>query len=464
METSQQTQSRIGRDFNFWQLIRFILPTLATSLFLSVFKTIDDGLFVSNYVGKNALSAINIVFPFGMLTGGFAIMFAAGGSAVCARKMGEGKPELAKRDFTGVTLIALATGVLIAILGITFQEPILRMLGATDLLMEDCKTYSSILWLAQPISMLCPLFDFFYSTAGKPHYAMVSSLLNGAMNIIFDIIFIVELEWGIKGAALSTVLGDLAVCLWGLNFYTRRKHEICFAKPERHMLRLLGSVCGTGISQLVNHVAMSISSFVANMVMLRLVGEDGIAAYSILGYLHYMLVSAFIGFADGIAPVFSFNFGARNKERIRRYFWYAVKFIAVLSVVIVAGCFLFSKPLISIYVSEGREPELFAMVLQGMHIFPVTFLFSGFCIFATGMFAALSDGKNSSIISFLRNCVFSILPIIVLPMLWGMSGVWLAVPVGECLSFFVTLIVLYANRNNYGYGKKNIALLIDSQD
>ncbi len=464
METTKQPLNRIGQNFTFWQLIRFILPTLATSLFLSIFKTIDDGLFVSNYVGKNALSAINIIFPFSMLTGGFSIMFAAGGSAVCARKMGEGKPEEAKRDFTGIVLASLFTGILIAVLGMTFQEQILRLLGATDLLMEDCKAYSTVLWLAQPVSMLCPLFDFFYSTAGRPHFAVVSSMLVGAMNIIFNIIFIVQLEWGIRGAALSTILGDIAVCIWGLNFYTRKKNEICFARPQKHIFRLMASVCGTGVSQLINHIAMSISAFAANMVMLSLVGEDGVAAYSILGYLHYMLVSAFIGFADGIAPVFSYSFGARSKERVRRYFWYAVKFIAVLSVVVVVGCFIFAEPLIGIYVSKAKEPGLFDMVLQGMHIFPITFLFSGFCIFVTGMFSALSDGKNASIISFLRNCVFSMLPIIILPALWGINGVWFAVPVGECLSFFVTLLVLYLNRNNYGYGKSRVAILIDSND
>lgn len=461
METTQNTQNKIGQNFSFWQLIRFILPTMATSMFLAIFRTVDDGLFVSNYVGKNALSAVNIVFPFGMLTGGFAIMFAAGGSAVCARKMGEGKPELAKRNFSGVVLIAILTGALIASVGLLFQERILRLLGATDLLMEDCKIYSRIMLLEMPLSMLCPLFDFFYSTAGKPHYAMVSSLLNGTMNVLFDLLLIVKLKWGIAGAALSTTLGDLAVCLWGLTFYINRKHEICFAKPERHLLRLLGSICGTGVSEFVNHVAMSATSFVANMVMLRLVGEDGIAAYSILGYLQYMLISVFIGIADGSAPVFSFNFGARNKERIKRYFWYAIKFIAVLSLIILAGCILFARPLIGIYVSPTKEPELFSMVMEGMRIFPATFLFSGFCIFSAGMFAALSDGKNATIISFLRNCVFSILTILILPAIWGMDGVWAAAPAGECLSFFVTMLVLYLNRNNYGYGRKNIALRID---
>ena len=125
MESNQTTVNRIGQDFTFTGMIRFVLPTMITQFFLAVFKTVDDGLFVTNYVGTNALSAINIIFPLGMLMGGLAMMFASGGSTVCARKMGEGRQEEAQRSFTSIILMAMLSGALIGGLSLCFQKPLL---------------------------------------------------------------------------------------------------------------------------------------------------------------------------------------------------------------------------------------------------------------------------------------------------------------------------------------------------
>ncbi|MGI6665627.1 MAG: MATE family efflux transporter [Christensenellaceae bacterium] len=281
----EQTTNKIAKEFNFWSLARFAFPTLVMSLFMSIFKTIDDGLFVSNYVGKDALSAINIVWPLTMIVFGVGMMLATGCSAVAAIKIGNGRPEEAKSDFTAMTLFGIVFGCIIAAIGLLFRDPLLHLFGATEMLMEDCKTYATIIFLAMPISMITPIFGFFYVTAGKPTMGLVSAILNGTMNIVFDYIFIVQLQMGVVGAALATVLGDLSICILGLVFYWNKKHEIHFAKPTKKWIPLLGRVSGAGVAQFANHVAMGVSAFISNLVMLRIVGEDGIAAYAILGYL-----------------------------------------------------------------------------------------------------------------------------------------------------------------------------------
>ena len=464
MEEVGRSQNRIGRNFTFWQMIRFVLPTMATQLFMAIFATVDDGLFVTNYVGPDALSAIQVIFPLNMLTNGLAMVFASGGSAVCARKMGEGKQEEARRSFNSIFLMTLIGGAFISLMCLSFQKPVLRLLGATELLMTDCIAYSTLMWIFRPLSMACPLFDFFYATAGKPTVSMIASITNGIINIVGDIVFIVWLDMGIAGAAWATIVGDMAYWAVGLIFYSNKKHELHFTKPWPHFGKLLKEIFSIGIAQFLNNISLSVSSFIANSVVLGLAGETGLAAYSIVGYMRYMMNSTMGGFSNGVASIFSFNYGARNKERIKRYFWYAVKFLAVISVIITVLCIVCAPVMIKLYVQPAEEPEVYAMVLHAMHVVPFAFAFIGFAMFSARFFAAMNNGKVASAISFMRNAVFVTASMIIMPLLFGLEGVWLASPMGELLGFILIVTLLYINRNNYGYGKKGIALRIPAPE
>jgi len=207
--------NRIATKFKFWPLIRFVLPTMAMSLFMALFKSVDDGLFVSQFVGKDGLSAVNIAFPIIMGTWGIAIMFATGGSAIAGKKIGEGKPEEARRDFTSVCIIAAIVAAIVALPCVIFMEPIMRLLGADDSIMDYCVVYGNLLIGTMPFSVLSPIFEFFYVTSGAPKMGLVSTVLRGAVNIFLDWLFIVVLKFEVMGVALATAAGDLATCLLG---------------------------------------------------------------------------------------------------------------------------------------------------------------------------------------------------------------------------------------------------------
>ena len=294
--------------------------------------------------------------------------------------------------------------------------------------------------------------------------SIVSAVINGIVNIICDYIFIVRLQLGVQGAALATIIGDTCFSAIGWVFYADKKHEIHFAKLWPHYGKLFREVFSVGMAQFFNHVAMSATSLIQNIVMLRLAGEDGLAAFSIVGYLQYLLGSSMGGFADGVSAIFSYNYGARDKARIKRYFQYACKFLVGISVAVTALCILLARPLISIYVQETEDPAIFAMVLRGMHISPLCNLFSGFGMFSARFFASMNNGRAAAVISFMRNGIFSIVTLIALPILLGIDGVWLAAPAGELLAFFFILGIYWLNRDNYGYSKSGRALLIDTLD
>lgn len=456
----QKTVNKIGQDFSFASLIRYLLPTMITQFFFSVFKTVDDGLFVTNYVGTNALSAINILFPYMVFTDAVAFLFATGGNAVCSRKMGEGKQEEAKASFTSVSIMIFIAVAVIAGISLIFQDPILRLLGATDVLMEDARIYSTYMWVINPITLLGPLFDFFYSTSGKPTMSIICAVVNGIVNIIFDYLFIVVLKLGVRGAAMASSVGNIVFSVIGFVFYLNRKHEIHFTKPYTHWWKLFKEIFSVGMAQFFNQIAIAISSFISTIVILKIAGEDGLAAYSIVGYLQWLVGSGMGGFADGVSSIFSFNYGAGNKERIHRYFWYSIKFLAIASVAIVAVSMIFAKPLISIYVQEDSDKYIFDMVFRGMMMAPLASLFSGYGMFSARFFTAMNNGRLSAFISFMRNGVLIAVTSIVLPMLLGIDGVWLSGPVSEAIAAVLITYILYINRDNYALGKNQFAHLI----
>ena len=169
------------------------------------------------------------------------------------------------------------------------------------------------------------------------------------------------------------------------------------------------------------------------------------------------------GYADGVSSIFSYNYGAGNKERIHRYFWYSVKFLFTASAALVGICLIFAKPLISIYVQEAKDPEIFNMVYRGMMISPWCILFSGFGMFSARFFTAMNNGKAAAFISFMRNGVLITIVTLVLPVLLGIDGIWASAPVSELLGFFIVFWILWRNKDNYALGKDQTALLIDNK-
>ncbi len=446
---NSKVDNRIATRFRFWSLVKFALPTMAMALLMAIFKSVDDGLFVSRFVGKDALAAVNLCFPLIIGVWGIAVMFATGGSAIAARKIGEGKPEEAKRDFTSVVIVGAVVSALITIPCVIFMEPIMRLLGATDELMEFCKVYGTMSIITTPISILCPVMEYFYVTAGAPRMGLWSTIVNGAVNLTLDYLFIVVFKWGVFGVALATALGELAVCLMGVVFYSNKKHAMHFTKPSTNWGSILWNSCKNGMAGFFNSVSVGLTAFVINGTMMRLMGSDGVAANAVVSAVGYILISMFIGYSNGVAPVFSYNYGNQDFSMMRRLIKYSAIFLALAQSLMVLLCYLFTDPLISVYLQKAKEPALFEVVRSGLHIYCLGFFFTGLNITTSGMFSAVTKGHAASIISVMRNLVLVIVLTLTLSALFGVTGVWLANPVGELLSFGICAVLLYKFRYLY---------------
>lgn len=416
-------------------LLRFAFPTIVMMVFMGLY-TIVDTIFVVRFVSTDALSAINIVCPVINLTVGLGTMIAAGGSAVVSRKMGAGLEQEAKEDFTLLVLAAAGIGAAILICGTLWLNPILLALGASERLLPYCRDYLGLLLLFLPANVIQTVYANLFVTAGKPGLGFGLSVLAGLANILLDYVFIVLGGMEIRGAALGTGLGYLIPAAAGTVFFFRNRGALFFVKP-RWRGALLTESCLNGSSEMVGQLAAALTTFFFNLTMMERLGEDGVAAVTIMIYSQFLLNTLFIGFSMGVAPVIGFHYGSGNREQQRKILSICVRFLAAASLLIFALSISGGSLVVRMFTPDASR--VYEIAAAGFPVFSVSFLFCGFNIFISALFTALSNGKISAVLSFLRTFGLLCGGILLLPRLFGITGVWMAVPMAEGIMFFVSL-------------------------
>lgn len=439
--------NEIAKEFTLPSLVRFTLPTIIMLVFISMY-TIVDGIFISRFVGTTALSAINIVYPLINIIMGIGIMLGTGGSAIIGRLLGEGEEGQARAAFTLITLFAAAVGLVLSVLCFVFMTPLSLFLGADDILLPYCVEYGRIMMAFYTASVLQVLFQTLFVTAGKPALGLGLNLLSGIANIVFDYVFIVLCNMGIAGAAWGTVMGFLIGGIPPLVYFSRPRTVLYFAKPKWDG-SVIRNATLNGSSEMVNSCATAVTTFLFNISMMRLAGEDGIAAITIILYAQFLFSAAYLGFANGVAPVISFNYGNRNTVQLKRLFRMCFGVILLSSIFCLGFSYVMAVPAIAIF--TPKESNTYAIALHGYHIFMWNFLFAGINIFASSFFTALSNGKVSAAISFLRTFVFVVGSILILPHFLDINGIWLSIPVAEFCTVAIALFFFFAYRKVYQY-------------
>ncbi|MDE6760495.1 MAG: MATE family efflux transporter [Lachnospiraceae bacterium] len=447
MNDSQQAENPLSQNFTIKSLLKFAFPTILMMIFMGLY-TVVDSIFVARFVDTNALSALNIVCPVVNLIVGLGTMLATGGSAIVARKMGAGEHTRAAQVFTLIIGVGILSGTLIAIFGMFFVDRIIWGLGASSILFPYCKEYLFILLLFTPASILQVLFQNLVITAGRPGIGMVLGVSAGIANTLLDYIFMVPLQMGIKGAAFGTGIGYMIPAVIGVLFFSSKKSSLHFRKPVIDISVLVKS-CTNGFSEMVSQAATAVTTFLFNQIMMKLLGENGVAAITIIIYTQFLLSTLYIGFSMGVAPVISYNYGKRDRKQLKNVFSICMQFIIFVSVSVFAIAFILGSPLVHIFSERGTP--VYEIARNGFLIFPFSFLFCGLNIFTSATFTALSNGKLSAILSFLRTFGLITVLLLTLPNLLGVTGVWLAVPIAELLTMIVSLILLNQNRKKYHY-------------
>ena len=440
--------NKLDQDFGVLSLLKFTGPSIIMLVFVSMYVMVD-AVFVSNFVGSDALSALNIVYPVTSVVLAVSVMLATGGGAIIAKNMGEGKDREAREKFSLLILTGLVLGVVLTVFGIVFLDPLLHLMGATPKLYRYCYDYIYILLLATTLYIFQLLFQTFLVTAGKPHLGLAVTVVGGLSNVVFDYLFIVRFGWGVQGAALATSIGYALPALFGLVYFSVcRRGTLFFVRPKWRKKFLIRS-CTNGASEMVTNLAVAITTFLFNIMMLRYVGEDGVAAITIVLYAQFLMTSVFMGYSGGLSPIISYNYGCGNHHRQKKIFRISMGFVGTVSVLVFVLSLLFRREIIGIF--TPADSSVFPIAMHGFVIFSISFLFTGLNIYASAMFTAFSNGFVSAVISFLRTFLFLSVCLLGLPRAIGPDGIWWAVPVAEGLSIAVVLWFFGKLKNEYHY-------------
>ena len=428
-------------------ILRFVFPTIVMTVF-NTFYTMVDGLFVSNLIGTAALSAINLTAPaIGLITA-VSGMLATGGSAVVMKKMGEGREEEARQDFTLLILTNAVVGAVMVALGYGLMDVLLGSMGLSPEVFGYCHAYlSDYLLFTIPI-LLMYNFSLYLIAADRSRLSLICTVAGGVSNIVLDYVLIAMAGLGIRGAAVATGLGYSLTAAAGLLVFRKRDSLLHFQKP---VFRggVLFHASANGLSELATSLVSGITTLLFNLAMLKYIGEDGVAAITIIMYVLMFVSALFIGYSYGAAPMISYYHGEGNHEKLKKLVRFSVRFILGASALCAAVSALATPALVGVFTRP--DSPVYALAVTGNRLCSIALLFLGLNVFASSMFTALSNGVVSAVLAFSRSFLFTVACVQLLPLLLGVTGVWLATPAAELLGLLMSAALLARHQKRYGY-------------
>lgn len=423
------------------QLFRkMFLPTLIAMVSMVVLN-ITDGAFVGHGVGSDALAAVNIVAPIFLLTGGLGLMFGIGSSVVVSVHLSKGNQKAANINMTQGIVAAGLLGVVLGALFFCFQRQVCLLFGCSEPLMEKACSYLRWVSLLTPFNMMGMVGMFFVRLDGSPRISMTINCSMAGLNILLDWICIYPLQMGLEGAAIATTtaftLGNIPLFL----YLFRYNHTIQFyrlkmtAMSMRLMMRNLLYQMKIGLSGLIGEFAIAGIMIVGNYVFIHYLGEDGVAAYSVACYclpIVFMLANAIV---QSVQPIVSYAHGVSNHERLRqaRRIALGAAVVSGLGGMLLLGVgadFIASTFL-------DRKCHAFTLCREGLPYFSVATLFAAVNVVAIGYMQSTEQATRASVFTLLRGIVFALPLFILMPMLLGVPGLWLAVPSAEALTLII---------------------------
>ncbi len=439
---------QLSEHFTYKKLLRYVFPAIIMMVFSSTYSVVD-GLFVSNFVGKTAFAGINLIMPLIMGMSTIGAMIGAGGSALVSKTLGQGQRDKANQSFTMLICLTLMIGGTLTVLGLVFVEQIASALGATGDLLENSLLYARIMLLFQVTMMLQMVFQSLFATAEKPHLGLIITVAAGATNIILDALFIIVFRWGLAGAAIATVMSQIVGGIVPLLYFMRKNNSLLqFTKPV-FIKKDIRQVFINGSSEMMTNISVSIVSALYNFQLMKILGENGVAAYGVIMYVYYIFVAIFMGYSIGCAPIIGYHYGAENHSELKNLLKKGFILMGLFGVLLTLLAQVTAFPLSKIFV--GYDVELLELTVYGFQLFSLSFLITGFNMFASAFFTALNNGFVSATISFARTLLFQSLAVLILPLWLGIEGIWLAVTIAEILTLGVSILFFNKNKHVYHY-------------
>ncbi|MBD7916036.1 MATE family efflux transporter [Clostridium sp. Sa3CUN1] len=413
------------------------------------FYILADTFFIANGVGSIGLTALNLVLPLWSLVSGIGLMIGMGAGIRYSIQRGKNNEKGANRVFTHAILMGLIIGIIITAIGLSFSYDIVRILGADDIVAPLAGDYLKTLLSFSCIFILNNIVTAFVRNDNEPNLAMIAMIIGSLSNIVLDYIFIFPFKLGMFGAALATgTTPILSLLILSLHFI-RKKNNFKVIKCKVNLLDIK-TIISLGVPSFITEFSSGIIILLFNFTILGISNNTGVAAYGIIANLALIVISIFTGIAQGIQPIISKSYGEGKIKNTKTIFKYGL----ITSISLGIGCyfigFKFSKEIVNLFNSEG-DKVLLSMAIEGIKVYFIAFIIMGINIVTTSFFASINEARESFIISIMRGLIVVIPLIILLPKLFGMTGVWLTIPLAEVITLLISIIfyIKYRKRINY---------------
>ena len=418
------------------EFFKYVIPTIISFTLTGIYSIVD-GFFVGNSIGDIGLSSINIAYPISALIQALGIGIGMGGSVRYSIEKAENNNEKAKAFIGGTMQLLAIVSLLCTILLYVFSEPLLRLLGAEGEVLTQGKTYIDVIVLGSFLQIFSTAFIPLIRNLGGAYFSIITMILGFTSNIVFDYILMFPFGMDMPGAALATALSPVVGILICQLHFRSKKCTVSFLPVIPSLKRLIFS-CQVGVSAFVGEISSGVITTAFNLIILRLAGNTGVAAYGVVANISLVAVALFNGISQGSQPLLSSFYGQADKKALEKVIGLSLRTAAVTAVCIYAVIYLWSEPIAGIFNQEHNE-ELAAMARFGLKLYFIGFFFAGINIVGTGILSAVESVKWAFTASISRGFVMILLSAFTMSAVWGMTGIWLAFPAAEFITMGMTL-------------------------
>ena len=434
-------------------MLQFGIPSIVSMFVNSVYNLVDQ-IFIGQRVGYLGNAATNVTFPFVTISMAVSLMIAVGTAANCGLNLGRRDNERADRTLGTGAVLALGSGIIMLLLGQLLLIPMLRLFGATDLVMPYAVPYARIYIIGLPFTALGILSSDIIRADGNPSYTMKSMLAGCFFNILFDYIFVFPLNMGVQGAALATILGQLLTMV--INLLYIKKLRTLHLRREYAVLdpAIAKSILTVGFSSFITQSAMLVTQVLLNRQAVKYgaLSEFGaeipLTVFGIVMKINGLMVSVIMGLVVGSQPVYSYNYGARKYDRVRELIKDSMIAGTVIGLIGMAMFQLFPQQFISIF---GQEDALYnTFAVMAIRIMTILIFILGIQMTAGVYFQAVGKPKHSIVISLSRSILFMVPLLLIMPIFFGIRGVMMCYPISDLFSVILCSTMLIREMKNLG--------------
>ncbi|NLX66096.1 MAG: MATE family efflux transporter [Bacteroidales bacterium] len=417
----------------------YALPGIVGTMVTAMYNVIGR-IFIGQGVGALAISGLAITFPVMNLTASIGMLVGAGGAARISISLGKQDRLTAEKILGNSLLITILLNTVFITLILIYLDPILRAFGASDLTIPYARDYLQIVLLGNLFVSLCYNFNAMMRSSGYPQKAMITMLIGALFNIILTPIFLYGFNLGIKGVAWATVISMFIGMLFVMDHFTRGNNLIRLRwKYIRLDKKIVASILSIGISPFSMQVAASGVAALLNTTLLRYGGDMAVGAYGIINTVIMIFTMIIMGLNQGTQPIIGYNYGARNFDRVKETLFYSMKIATIITTLTFMVGQFFPLLFASAFTSD---PELLSITEKGLRITVAAFPLVGIQIVASSFFQSLGYAVKSIIQSLSRQLIFLVPFIIIFPRIWGLNGIWIAMPVADTLSTLLSIFLL----------------------